>query len=219
MSSRCLKHYWVTRKQETIGIFVVVVRWLSMPLPLIGLLLGSLLQRSKWRWGCFMNDLYWILILLVIPIKGFFFRWIFFYLPYQWVFTTEKNPLKSLKSQTGKFSFCRLLFMVGKVQAPTDGVRSTTILLSLWRMQFSDPQAAESRCCWETPRFSDAGCGSDAPLPCQGLDFPWCPVHMEAIESAVPSIAAESSPASIRFQGPPAHRCELSPNSLRRTCG
>lgn len=147
--------------------------------------------------------------------KGFFFfRWIFFYLPYQWVFTTEKNPLKSLK-----FTFCQLLFMVGKVQAPTDGVRSTTILLSLWRMQFSDLQAAESSCCWETPRFSDAGCGSDAPLPCQGLDFPWCPVHMEAIESAVPSIAAESSPASIRFQGPPAHRCELSPNSLRRTCG
>lgn len=26
---------------------------------------------------------------------------------------------------------------------------------------------------------------------------------MEAIESAVPSIAVESSPASIRFQGPP----------------
>lgn len=115
----------------------------------------------------------------------------------------KKNPLKSLKSQTGKFTFCRLLFMVGKVQAPTDGVRSTTILLSLWRMQFSDLQAAESSCCWETPRFSDAGCGSDAPLPCQGLDFPWCPVHMEAIESAVPSIAAESSPASIQFQGPP----------------
>lgn len=88
MSSRCLKHYWVTRKQETIGIFVVVVQWLSMPLPLIGLLLGSLLQRSKWRWGCFMNDLYWILILLVIPIKGFSFRWIFFF-----IFPTNESSL------------------------------------------------------------------------------------------------------------------------------
>lgn len=162
MSSRCLKHYWVTRKQETIGIFVVIVQWLSMPLPLIGLLLGSLLQRSKWRWGCFMNDLYWILILLVIPIRWFYFRWIFFLSSLPMSLHYWKNPLKSLKSQTGKFSFCQLLFMVGKVQAPTDGVRSTTILLSLWRMQFSDLQAAESSCCWETPRFSDAGCGSDA---------------------------------------------------------
>lgn len=42
-------------------------------------------------------------------------------------------------------------------------------------------------------------------------------MHMEVIERTLPSIAEESSLASIRFQWPPANQCEFSPNCLRRT--
>lgn len=193
MSSRCLKHYWVTRKQETIGVFVVVVQWLSMPLPLIGLLLGSLLQRSKWRWGCFMNDLYWILISLVIPIRGFYFRWIFFLssLPmslHYW----KKIHLRvwNLKLENSLFAGCYSWWERSRPQlmasAPppfswAPGGRSFQIL----RRQRA---AAVERL-----RFSDVGCGPGA-LHCQGLDFPWCPVHMEAIEyRALNSCGIQSS--------------------------
>lgn len=39
---------------------------------------GESLEEIKMKMGCFMNDLYWILILLVILIRWFYFRWIFF---------------------------------------------------------------------------------------------------------------------------------------------